>query len=134
MAPQALAMGSVTTLTIVALIADIGRDHVAVATSLSYVFRTTGQVLGVSLSGALTQAILQRELESRITGKGAPEVRFGKVVVTDGRLSRPFVSHPPRFPACHLSSAWLHRSPIRKRYTQSLLLVLSWPSSHCFLD
>jgi hypothetical protein len=33
MAPQSLSMGSVTTLTIVALIADVGRDHVAVATS-----------------------------------------------------------------------------------------------------
>lgn len=34
--PMAFAMGSVTTLTIVALIADIGRDHVAVATSRRY--------------------------------------------------------------------------------------------------
>lgn len=31
--PQAFSMGSVTTLTIVGLIADVGRDHVAVATS-----------------------------------------------------------------------------------------------------
>ncbi|WVF70344.1 hypothetical protein IAT40_005134 [Kwoniella sp. CBS 6097] len=60
------AMGAVTTLTIVALIADVGPDHVAVATSLSYVFRTIGQVLGVALSGALTQAVLQNELERRI--------------------------------------------------------------------
>ncbi|OCF33929.1 multidrug resistance protein fnx1 [Kwoniella heveanensis CBS 569] len=60
------AMGAVTTLTIVALIADVGPDHVAIATSLSYVFRTIGQVLGVALSGALTQAILQKELEKRI--------------------------------------------------------------------
>ena len=74
MTPQSLMMGSVTTLTIVALIADVGRDHVAVATSLSYVFRTTGQVLGVSLAGALTQAILQRELTARITGPNAREV------------------------------------------------------------
>ncbi|TXT04389.1 hypothetical protein VHUM_04156 [Vanrija humicola] len=72
--PQAFSMGSVTTLTIVALIADVGRDHVAVATSLSYVFRTTGQVLGVALSGALTQAVLQRELVARITGPNADKV------------------------------------------------------------
>jgi MFS family permease len=71
--PMSFSMGSVTTLTIVGLIADIGREHVAVATSLSYVFRTTGQVLGVSLSGALTQAVLQRELERRITGPGAAQ-------------------------------------------------------------
>lgn len=34
--PMAFSMGSVTTLTIVGLIADIGRDHVAVATSRGY--------------------------------------------------------------------------------------------------
>jgi MFS family permease len=73
-APMAFSMGSVTTLTIVGLIADIGREHVAVATSLSYVFRTTGQVLGVALSGALTQAVLQTELAKRITGPGAAEI------------------------------------------------------------
>ncbi|KAK4685621.1 hypothetical protein P7C73_g4525, partial [Tremellales sp. Uapishka_1] len=69
-----LAMGGITTLTIVALVADIGRDHVAVATSLSYVFRSTGQVLGVALSGALLQSILQKELEKRITGDNASQI------------------------------------------------------------
>lgn len=72
--PMSFAMGSVTTLTIVGLIADIGREHVAVATSLSYMFRTSGQVLGVALSGALTQAVLSRELRARITGPGADEI------------------------------------------------------------
>lgn len=72
--PMAFAMGSVTTLTIVGLIADIGREHVAVATSLSYMFRTIGQVLGVALSGALTQAVLKRELHKRITGPGSEEL------------------------------------------------------------
>lgn len=37
-------------------------------------FRTTGQVLGVALSGALTQAVLQRELATRITGPNADKV------------------------------------------------------------
>lgn len=67
-------MGAVTTLTIVALIADVGPEHVAIATSLSYVFRTIGQVLGVALSGALTQAVLARELEKRIQGHNAEEI------------------------------------------------------------
>lgn len=88
---MSLSMGAVTTLTIVALIADVGPEHVAVATSctwrrgltshhaantdaVSYVSRTIGQVLGVSLSGALTQAVLQKELTKRITGENAQEV------------------------------------------------------------
>ncbi|KIR59281.1 multidrug resistance protein fnx1 [Cryptococcus bacillisporus CA1873] len=68
------AMGAVTTLTIVALIADVGPEHVAIATSLSYVFRTIGQVLGVALSGALTQAVLTGELKKRIQGPNAEEI------------------------------------------------------------
>ncbi|KIR24735.1 multidrug resistance protein fnx1 [Cryptococcus deuterogattii 99/473] len=68
------AMGAVTTLTIVALIADVGPEHVAIATSLSYVFRTIGQVLGVALSGALTQAVLTGELKKRIQGPNAEQI------------------------------------------------------------
>ncbi|WWD17720.1 hypothetical protein CI109_102161 [Kwoniella shandongensis] len=71
---NSLAMGGVTTLTIVGLIADVGPEHVSVASSLSYLFRTIGQVLGVALSGALTQAILEKELENRITGPDADEI------------------------------------------------------------
>ncbi|WVO12917.1 hypothetical protein L204_100525 [Cryptococcus depauperatus] len=74
MAFGSFSMGSVTTLTIVALIADVGPDHVAVATSLSYVFRTIGQVLGVSLSGALTQAVLEKELGKRIQGPDTQKI------------------------------------------------------------
>ncbi|EIW72535.1 hypothetical protein TREMEDRAFT_26050 [Tremella mesenterica DSM 1558] len=73
-APLTFAAGGVSTATIVALIADVGRENVAIATSLSYVFRTTGQVLGVALSGALTQSILTKELNSRITGPDASEL------------------------------------------------------------
>ena len=34
----------------------------------------TGQVLGVGLSGAVTQFVLARELKARITGPDAPAV------------------------------------------------------------
>jgi hypothetical protein len=42
--------------------------------SVSYLARTCGQVLGVSLSGAVTQSVLDSELKKRIVGKGAAEV------------------------------------------------------------
>lgn len=41
---------------------------------VSYLFRTTGQVLGVSLSGALVQAVLVSSLRKGIQGPGADEV------------------------------------------------------------
>ena len=40
---------------------------------MSYLFRTTGQVLGVSLSSALIQSILRTDLPRRITGAHADE-------------------------------------------------------------
>lgn len=41
---------------------------------VTYLFRTTGQVLGVSLSGTLMQAVLLSKLQQRIQGPNAEEV------------------------------------------------------------
>jgi len=57
-----------------AMIANVAREDIAVATGITYLFRTTGQVLGVSLSGALLQAVLTKQLRKRITGPEAFEV------------------------------------------------------------
>ena len=56
------------------MIANVAKEDIAVATGITYLFRTTGQVLGVSLSGALLQAILAKQLRKRITGPEAFEV------------------------------------------------------------
>jgi len=40
----------------------------------SHLFRTTGQVLGVSLSGAVLQAVLIRSLREKITGPDAEQI------------------------------------------------------------
>lgn len=56
------------------MIASVGREDIAVATGLSYLFRTTGQVVGVAGSGAILQTLLARNLEERITGPGADEI------------------------------------------------------------
>ena len=70
---------------------------------MSYLFRTTGQVLGVSLSGALTQAILAKELSQRITGEGAEEVStpfsnrriLSTQIITSIRQSSTSIRHLP---------------------------------------
>lgn len=43
-------------------------------TKVTYLFRTTGQVLGVSLSGTLVQSVLLDQLKKRITGPGSSDV------------------------------------------------------------
>lgn len=73
------------------MIAGVYREDMAVATGsasemqkrkqwwsnfvlVTYLFRTTGQVLGVSLSGAILQAVLLRRLRLRINGPDADQV------------------------------------------------------------
>ena len=78
-----------------AMIASVTKEDLAVATGsesnpildilcntcadcfdvVTYLFRTTGQVLGVSLSGAVLQAVLVSKLRNSITGPNAAEVR-----------------------------------------------------------
>lgn len=72
--PSGLGGSALITSTLIALISSVDREHVAVATGLSYLFRTTGQVLGVSLSGALIQAVLLRQLRANISGPDAEDI------------------------------------------------------------
>lgn len=72
--PQGFGMASVITTTLIALISSVSKTDVAVATGLTYLFRTTGQVLGVSLSGTLLQGVLLSKLRQRIHGPNAEEL------------------------------------------------------------
>ncbi|KAH9853757.1 MFS general substrate transporter [Lenzites betulinus] len=73
-APQGFGMASVITTTLIAMIASVSREDLAVATGITYLFRTTGQVIGVALSGALLQSILTTKLRERIQGPDAAEI------------------------------------------------------------
>lgn len=75
-----------------AMIASVTKEDLAVATGsmcrifvhpvdlltysqlVTYLFRTTGQVIGVSLSGAVLQAVLLKNLRQRITGPGSEQI------------------------------------------------------------
>ncbi|KAJ8468186.1 hypothetical protein ONZ45_g6 [Pleurotus djamor] len=72
--PQGFGMASLITTTLIAMIASVYKEDMAVATGITYLFRTTGQVLGVSLSGALLQAVLLGKLRQRIQGPGALDI------------------------------------------------------------
>lgn len=74
--PQGFGMASLITTTLIAMIAGIRKEDMAVATGITYLFRTTGQVLGVSISGATLQAILLQKLRERITTPDAAELIF----------------------------------------------------------
>ncbi|KIY71564.1 MFS general substrate transporter [Cylindrobasidium torrendii FP15055 ss-10] len=71
--PSGFAFASVLTTTLLALFASVSRDNIPIATGVSYLFRTAGQVLGVALSSTLLQGLLASNLRARITGENADE-------------------------------------------------------------
>lgn len=73
-APSGFGISGVLTCTLIALINSVEREEIATATGMSYMFRYSGQVVGVSLAGVILQGILKNELRKRITGKGSEEV------------------------------------------------------------
>ncbi|KAF8306899.1 vacuolar amino acid permease [Clavulina sp. PMI_390] len=60
--------------TIIALISSVSHADMPVATGMYFLFRTTGQVLGVSMSGALVQSVLLSQLRTRIHAPNAEEL------------------------------------------------------------
>ena len=88
------------------MIANVAREGVAVATGILYLFRTTGQVLGVSLSGAILQAVLTKQLQMRITGPGASEVRSSFSLQPPARFA------DPRAPPMQIIERIKHNSAI----------------------
>lgn len=62
------------TCTLIALINSVVREHVGVSTGMSYLFRTTGQVLGVAFAGEVMQLSLKNELHTRISGPDAEHI------------------------------------------------------------
>jgi len=72
--PQGFGMASFITSTLIAMIASVYKEDMAVATGITYLFRTTGQVLGVSLSNTIFQAVLFQKLRDRIQGPDSSEI------------------------------------------------------------
>ncbi|WWD10048.1 hypothetical protein V865_008181 [Kwoniella europaea PYCC6329] len=78
-APGGFGYAGVLTTSLVALMTHItrrDRSETAVATSMSYLFRTVGQVLGVAISAAIVQFVVQRDLERNIKGPDASEIIY----------------------------------------------------------
>ena len=61
-----LATGAMLTMTLLALISAVDPSEQAVVTSLSYVFRSTGSVVGLALASAVYQAVLEKDLWRKI--------------------------------------------------------------------
>ncbi|KAI0660206.1 MFS general substrate transporter [Cubamyces menziesii] len=69
-----LGYGSGLTSTIVSLIANAGPEDQAIATAVSYLFRSLGSVIGLSVGTTLTQDFLRQSLRRRLSGSNVDEI------------------------------------------------------------
>ncbi|KAM0755662.1 MFS general substrate transporter [Meredithblackwellia eburnea MCA 4105] len=74
MVPAGVGYGAIITITLVALISAVAPADMAASTGVSYLFRATGSVLGISLSTSILQNTLKRELPKVISGKHAAKI------------------------------------------------------------
>ncbi|KAI5479235.1 MFS general substrate transporter [Pseudohyphozyma bogoriensis] len=74
MIPGGVGYGGIITVTLVALISAVDPKDMAASTGVSYLFRATGSVLGISLSTSILQNCLRKELPKVITGKHAAKI------------------------------------------------------------
>ncbi|SNX82862.1 related to multidrug resistance protein [Melanopsichium pennsylvanicum] len=65
--PQAFGTSAIFTFMLIGLIASVSKEKAAVATGTVYLFRSLGQVVGVSLSTALFQMMLESQMWKNIT-------------------------------------------------------------------
>jgi len=72
--PSGFGIASVITATLIAMIASVEKNDMAVGIGITYLFRTVAQVLGVGLSGSIVQGVLAQELHARIKGPGSQEL------------------------------------------------------------
>jgi len=68
------ALGSLLTTTLVTLLAAVDVKDSATIISVSYLFRTTGGVLGVSTCQGVFQAVLKTQLIQKVTGPDAAKI------------------------------------------------------------
>ena len=63
-----LASGGVLIVTLLALLSSVNPSEQAVITSISYIFRSTGSVVGLCVASAVYQQVLEKDLWARLGG------------------------------------------------------------------
>ena len=77
-----LGIGAGITSTLVALVANAGPEDQAVATAVSYLFRSLGSVVGLSVGTTLTNDVVRNTLRKRLSGDDVEEVRVLSLCVS----------------------------------------------------
>ncbi|TFK33386.1 member of the major facilitator superfamily [Crucibulum laeve] len=67
-------IGTGITTSLISLIANAGQADQAIATAVSYLFRSLGSVVGLSIGSTLVQDTLRSSLRAKLTGQDADEI------------------------------------------------------------
>jgi len=70
----AIGFGAVGTILILAVIAAVDHSEQAVATSLSFLFRSSGATIGLAIASSAFQNVCRRSLIQKVTGPDAGEI------------------------------------------------------------
>ncbi|KAI8974702.1 major facilitator superfamily domain-containing protein [Pilobolus umbonatus] len=85
-----LSMGVVITTTLIAMLSCVGTSDMATITSMSYLFRSIGGVIGISASSAIFQGLVKSILTEKITGPDAEKyIEIARTLMTDVRTLLP---------------------------------------------
>ncbi|KAF7729145.1 hypothetical protein EC973_004913 [Apophysomyces ossiformis] len=83
-------MGVILTTTLIAMLSCVGQQEMATITSMSYLFRSAGSVIGISSTSAIFQAVVKNVLTERITGPDAAKyIEIARKSMTEIRVLLP---------------------------------------------
>ena len=79
LAPAGLGYGGMLTITLVAMISAVNREHHAVVTAASYAFRSTGSIIGITIASTIFQNVLTHRLRDEYGDMPDSEHIIGKI-------------------------------------------------------
>ncbi|KAI9485783.1 MAG: major facilitator superfamily domain-containing protein [Benjaminiella poitrasii] len=82
--------GAIITGALVAMLSCVGSNEMATVTSISYLFRSSGGVVGISATSAIFQGIIKKYLTEKITGPDADKyIEIARKSMTEVRALLP---------------------------------------------
>ncbi|KAL0082612.1 major facilitator superfamily domain-containing protein [Phycomyces blakesleeanus] len=83
-------MGIIITTALISMLSCVGQKEMATITSMSYLFRSAGGVIGISATSAIFQAVVKNRLTELITGPNAAEyIEIARKSMTEVRSLLP---------------------------------------------
>lgn len=128
LAVMSIGNGAGITTTLIAIIACASTADQAIATAISYLFRSLGSVLGISLGSTLVQDTLRTDLRARLAGR--PGVDVEKIVEQTRASLASLKTLPPAIQEIVRAS---YAEAVRRAFVFALVLAIGAAVSSFFV-